>query len=64
MGDAVYTLTTGNSWTIPTLAGAYPMFPGGANEATKRRLMAAFIATETGTKQWEATSNLLRNQLL
>jgi len=44
MGDAVYTLTTGNSWTIPTLAGAYPMFPGGANEATKRRLMAAFIA--------------------
>ena len=37
MGDAVYTLATGNIWTIPPSAGVdvYPTFPGGANETTK-----------------------------
>ena len=50
MGDAAYTIATGNIWTILASAGVYPTFPGGANEASKRRLMAAYIAAETGIK--------------
>ena len=64
MGAQAYTLATGNIWAIPASAGVYPTFPAAANETMKRKLMSTFISTERGIRQWEATSNLLRNQLL
>ena len=64
MGAQAYTLATGNIWAIPASAGVYPTFPAAATETMKRKLMSTFISTERGIRQWEATSNLLRNQLL
>ena len=65
MDAMTYTIETGGAiWNVPTTAGMFPIFPAGANDDEKKRLIAEFVRDETGIKIAEATINLLRNQLL
>ena len=65
MDPMTYTIETGGAiWNVPTTAVMFPIFPAGANDNKKKRLIAEFVRDETGIKIAEATINLLRNQLL
>ena len=65
MDEMLYTIeTNGDKWSVPPTAGMFPMFPAGADDDYKKRLIAEFVRDETGIKTAETTINLLRNQLL
>ena len=48
MKYVLYQTEAGTAWTVPTLSGAYPVFPNDTNENYKKLIVADFIKTEKG----------------
>ena len=53
--------TGGIDWTLPEEQGAYPMFPNGASDNDKKRIISDFMLDEYDRKVVEAVQDLLKN---
>ena len=62
--NAKFRVEAGEDWVVPASQGAFPTFPLGADDNTKRKLIAEFLKSEYDIQVVEVVEELLKNQLI